>query len=515
MPFIVFSIVLALVLLIVVVLVRTFRFSQPVEPVAQIECIEVDADAVAAHLSETIRCRTVSHGQDEPVEGKAFAELHQKLAELYPRVHAGLERQVIAEHSLLYTWKGSRPDLKPVLLMAHQDVVPVDPATLPAWEQLPFSGQIAGGADTSSPDKHAPYVWGRGCLDCKNQMVAELEAVEHLLGANWQPSRTLYLAFGHDEEVGGMGAKAIANRLKEQGIRLEAVIDEGGALMEGLLSGVAGPVALVGNGEKNYLTLELSVTGKPGHSATPPRHTAIGILARALTRLEANPVPAHVDAVRPLFQGVGGAASFVQRLAIANLWLLGGVVRRSMERSPTANATIRTTTAVTMISGGVKDNILPREAKAMVNFRLLPEDSKQDVVDHVRRVIDDERVQISEPRSFSARAAPVSPIDAPPYKQLSRVIRQIFGDIPVAPFLVIGATDARHYSAICENVYRFSPLWMTGEDLGCIHGIGERIGVQDLARMVQFFVRLVEVWAGEGDVKRQASGVKHQASAVN
>jgi carboxypeptidase PM20D1 len=265
--------------------------------------------------------------------------------------------------------------------------------------------------------------------------------------------------------------------------------------MEGLLSGIEGAVALVGTGEKNYLTLELSVTGTPGHSSTPPKNTAIGILARAVARLEASPLPAHMDAARMLFQGAGTKVSFVQRVALANLWLLGGIVSRVMERSPEANAMIRTTTAVTMISGGVKDNILPREAKAMVNFRLLPRDSKEDVIAHARRAIDDERVQIREPRSFDSRAAPLSPTTAPAFDQLSRVIRQTLGDIPVAPYLVIGATDARFYSAICDNVYRFSPLRMTAADLRRVHGIDECIAVADLAGMVRFFVRLIEVWA--------------------
>jgi carboxypeptidase PM20D1 len=184
-------------------------------------------------------------------------------------------------------------------------------------------------------------------------------------------------------------------------------------------------------------------------------------------------------------------------MAVANLWLFGGIVRRMLEAKQETNAVIRTTTAVTVISGGVKDNILPREAKASVNFRLLPGDRIEDVVTHVRRVIDDERVHIRRKEGFGSESSPLSPTDAPAYQNLERVIRQVFGDIPVAPYLVLGATDARHYVPICDHVYRFSPVPMTPEDLERVHGINERIDVEDMARMVKFFGQLIRVWGSE------------------
>ncbi|MBN1935952.1 MAG: M20/M25/M40 family metallo-hydrolase, partial [Anaerolineae bacterium] len=419
------AVVVALIGLGATMLVRALRFGRPQPPVEPAEQAPIDVDAAAAHLAAAVACQTVSHGPDAPVEAEAFAELHARLAEMYPLVYRHLDRQVIAGYSLLYTWPGSDPTLKPVLLMAHQDVAPVDPATAGEWAHPPFTTGVIDGC-----------VWGRGTLDCKGQMIGELEAVEYLLGQGFRPQRTVYLAFGHNEEVGGAGAQAIAEWLQVRGVRLEALLDEGGAVVQGMLPGVSAPLALVGNAEKSYLTLELSVSQPPGHAAMPPRHTAVGILARAIVRLEARPLPARLDAMMPMFEGIGTALPPGLRLVLANTWLLGGVVRRILSRSATTNAAIRTTAAATVIAGGVKDNIIPAEARALVNFRLLPGDTAQAVIDAVGRTIDDPRVTLQARQSFGGKDATVSPIDGPAFARLSAATRQVFGDVPVAPYLV-------------------------------------------------------------------------------
>ena len=261
------------------VLMRTLRFARPLPNVEAGESIEVDEAAAAAHLGEAIRCKTISFSEKQPASPESLLTLHEILSKNYPEVHKQLTRQKINEYSLLYTWPGSNPDLEAVLLMAHQDVVPVDPDTLDKWEHAPFSGEEADG-----------FVWGRGALDIKNQLTAILEAVEQLLKTGFQPKRTVYLAFGHDEEIGGPnGAKAIAHHLQEQGVRLAAVLDEGMPILQGSLPGVEIPVALIGNSEKGYLTLLFSTELEAGHASTPPKQTAIGILAKALSRLEDNP----------------------------------------------------------------------------------------------------------------------------------------------------------------------------------------------------------------------------------
>jgi carboxypeptidase PM20D1 len=369
--------------------------------------------------------------------------------------------------------------------MAHQDVVPVEPASLPDWTYPPYDGQVAGG-----------FVWGRGALDIKNLMIALFEAVEGLLKAGYLPQRTVYLSFGHDEEtLRGSGAEAMATLLQERMVTLAAVLDEGGTLVKGVLPGVKEPVAMIGTAEKGYLTLELSVQGQPGHTSRPPAHTAIGVLAEALSRLEANPMPAHVSAARPLFKGVGGHARFFAQMAFANLWLFGGMVKRRLEANPGTNSTIRTTAAISMIQGGLRENILPAQARALVNFRLLTGDSIASICDHVRRVIHDERVHFQVVEGKAWEASPSSPVEGVAFHGLESVTRKVFGNLPVAPYLISGATDARKYAGLCENVYRYVPVITDQADLDRMHGTNERIAVAALEKMVKFYAELIPAWS--------------------
>ncbi len=460
------------------VLVRTLRFARPLPPAAQVQLPDVEEGEVAGRLSALLQVPTVSH-DGQPTDPAPLEALQAKMKAMYPTLHARLQRRTVCEHSLLYTWPGRDPQLEPVLLMAHMDVVPADEER---WQHPPFSGLIADG-----------FVWGRGALDMKHQLTAILEAVERLLKAGHQPEHTLYLAFGHDEEVLGVGAPAIARLLEEEGVHLAAVLDEGGMLAEGVIPGVQGPAALVGTNEKGYLTLSLSVQGTPGHSSQPPEHTAIGVLARAIAHLESNPMPVRLAAARRMMAGLGGALPFATQMAFANLWLFGGLVKRKLLASPRTAAILRSTTAVTVVNGGEKENILPALAQARVNFRLMPGDSIADVCNHARRMINDGQVHIEA--GEGAHAAPVDSDTASPYyRSLETVIRQVFGPVPVSPYLVLGATDSRHFCNLSRCVYRFSPVILAAGDLGRMHGDDERISTAALARMVQFFILLIREW---------------------
>ncbi len=488
----------ALIVLLVVVLflaafvlLRTLTFARPQSPVEPVELPQVDPEVIAGHLAETLRCQTVMSENGTPLDPGAFKQLHKTLEKTYPRLHTSLRRHSVGGYSLVYTWVGKDPQLDPALFMAHLDVVPSDPASLQEWQHPPFSGDVAGG-----------YVWGRGALDLKNQLVAIMEAVEALLRQGFQPERTVFLAFGQDEEVSGLqGAKKIASALAEKGVHLEVVLDEGGFVMEGSLPGVSTPAALIGTAEKGYLTLELSVEGAGGHSSAPSQSSSIGILARALARLERKPMPARLHFVRSMFRELGPATSFGLQLALANTWLFGGLVKRRLLSQPQTAATVRTTTAVTMIQGGIKDNVLPRKTRARVNFRLLPGDNIAAVCEHARKALNDPRVKLEALDYSAAEASPVSPSNSGVYQELVRTIRETFGNIPVSPYLVIGQTDARYYASICDHVYRFSPVLAQPEDLSRIHGVNERISVDALATMVQFYIRLIENWAGAGELE--------------
>lgn len=457
------------------------RVSGPIEPA---ETIMVDVRSVAEHLSAAIRQGTVSESDRTRILTRPFDDLRLWLERTYPTLHAALRRERINDLSLLYCWPGRAEELEPVLLMAHMDVVPVDSTGDAEWTHPPFSGEVVDG-----------YVWGRGSLDTKSTLVTILEAVEMLVRDGYQPERTLYLAFGHDEEIGGwQGSKCIADWLSERGVRLAAVLDEGSGILSEIIPGVSVPAAMLGISEKGHATIELCVEGRAGHSSIPPRHTAIGVLARAIARIENHPMRDRPEMALLMFETLGPFLPFTQRLVLANPVLFGGLLRKRLGAKPTTTAAIRTTTAVTVIHGGLKDNIVPAQATALVNCRIIPGDSTLDVLEHVRKVVDDEAVQLRLPADSSWESSPISPVDSPVYHGLSRSIRQIFPEAVVAPYVVPGATDARHFTRICSNVFRFSPYVLDGELLKTVHGVNERIPVEALPRMVNFFVTLIKSW---------------------
>ncbi len=461
--------------------VSLHKHTDLVEPV---EKIKVDVDQVTQHLSHAIQCKTISIPDLTGKDCQAWINLHEVLKKDYPVMHEKLLRKIINGYSLLYTWLGSDKSLQPIMFLAHQDVVPVDIDTEKEWTHPPFEGACADG-----------YVWGRGALDMKGQLVTLLEAVESLLKMGYSPKRTIYLAFGHDEEIYGMnGALQIAKALHQQGVRLAALLDEGGNLIENLLPGIQFPMALVGLGEKGFLTLNLNALGKPGHSSAPARQTAIGIIARAIALIDDNPFPARLEVIKPALQKAGSALPFSWQIMIANAWLFGRLLMRQLEKSAQLNAQIRTTAAATMISGGVKDNILPAQAQAKINFRLMSGDSVEKVLRNVKKVVADPRVSFEIDGQRGWEASQVSPTHTPAYFTLELTIRQIFNNVPVATTIFRGATDARHFQSICKHIYRFSPHIISAEDAARIHGVNERISLKDLGSMVNFYARLTRIW---------------------
>jgi carboxypeptidase PM20D1 len=479
------KVVLAILALTTVYVVgRTLLFVWRQRAVPPVEPVPVEPTMVAEHLAAAVRCQTVPRDDKGTPDPKAFRQLHQMLAKTYPLVHRTLKREVIGDFSLLYTWPGTRPELEPVMVMAHQDVVSADPA---GWTHPPFEGRIVDGV-----------IWGRGTLDIKNQLIGIFDAAQALLAQGFQPERTILFGLGHDEETGGVnGCRVMGQLLKERGVRLAGIVDEGGGIVEGMAAGIRGPVALIGVSEKGYLTTEFTVTGQPGHSSTPPPQTAIGILARALARLEAHPMPTHLRRLRPLYHGIGRAAPIYIQVAFANVWLFGPLLKHWLVPIPEMNASIRTTTALTIIHGGVEDNTIPAESTAIVNFRPLPGDSIAEVLDHARKVIDDDRVRIRPVEGKFNEALPVSSSSAAAYVGLKRVIREIFDNPPVAPFVMLGGTDCQHFVPVCDAIYRFTSLVMDESFRGLEHGIDERIPVEGMARMVKFYARLMQVWGTE------------------
>jgi carboxypeptidase PM20D1 len=478
-----FGAVLLIAALGAVLLVNTLRYGAPQVPVQECEPIAVDADAAARRLAQALAFPTVWREGQKQATRTAFEGLHRHLESAFPRVHAALERELVNGQSLLYTWPGTEAGARPVLLMAHQDVVPVDPATASNWQHPPFAGGIADG-----------HVWGRGAIDHKSGVLGILEATEMLLERSFAPARTVYLAFGHDEESGGeAGAVAIAALLRRRGVQLEFVLDEGGVVADGILPGIEPPVALVGIAEKGFVNLELRVETGGGHSSMPPAETANGILARAVSRLERHPMPARLDdgAASLMFERVGPVMPFAGRLVFANLWLFRPLVVRQLAAAPTMNAMVRTTTAVTILEGGIGENVLPTSARAVANFRVLPGDSIEDVINHVVGAVDDPRVRVTRHGDVASEPSPVSSTSAPAWHLLERTIREVFPGVMVAPFQVVTATDSRHYEGVSADVYRFTPVTVGPDDVARIHGIDERIPVAGYAQAIRFYHRLL------------------------
>jgi carboxypeptidase PM20D1 len=342
-------------------------------------------------------------------------------------------------------------------------------------------------------------------MDDKGAVYCILEAVESLLAEGFRPERTLHLAFGHDEEVGGdAGALAIAQLLAARGVELAWVIDEGGTVADGMVAAIPSPIAVIGIAEKGSVGIELRVEAPGGHSSTPPPQTAIGILAAAIQRLERSPMPARLgDTTRLMLAYLGPELGLPARVALGNPWLFGGVLLRAAARNPALAAMTRTTTAATIFESGVKENVLPRHARAVVNFRILPGDSVQDVADHVRRTIGDERVELQiGVRSVPREPSGVSRVDSEAFRTLQLTVGEIFPEAIVAPYLVVGGTDARHFQPLSRDVYRFGPFEYGADALELAHGTDERISIENLARGMRFYRRFIQNSAGRAPIPR-------------
>ena len=467
--------------LVIVMLLRALPTKPRKVEISSAESITVDPQIAIQHLAGAVRIKTASHLDANQIDYPAFLDLHRYLEVSFPLVHQTLQREIVAQYSLLYTWPGQDNHLKPALLMGHLDVVPIEEGTDKDWVCPPFEGRVQNG-----------YLWGRGTMDDKNAVIGVLEAVESLLREGYQPKRTIYLAFGHDEEIGGTGAAQIAALFQSRGIKLESVLDEGLAIINGILPGVKKPFALIGVAEKGYLSVELNVESSGGHAAMPPRETAIGILSKAMVRLEQNQMPAHFKPPTSLmFAYLAPEMPFLLRVVLRNLWLFRGLLINRLVTVNTVNAMVRTTTAPTIFSSGFKDNILPIQARGAVNFRLLQGDTVEKVLKHVQETIADRRVKIIPASDFCVEASPVSNVDSMSFHALERALLRTFPGVVIAPGLVTGATDSRHYTKLTDSVYRFSPLWIKSEDLSRVHGTNERIGVDDFHKMVQFYAEFI------------------------
>ena len=437
--------------------------------------------STAEHLAKCLTFKTISGPQADPTE---FEKMHRWMQNTWPAFFKAVKLERIAGQSLLLTWSGKNRGAAPVLFLAHQDVVPVEEQTLGDWIHPPFQGVTA-----PCGDRPGNCVWGRGAIDMKAALVGLMDAANRLAASGWQPERSILFAFGHDEEVGGTGAQAIARHLRTQKIRPAWLLDEGLLVTEGITPGIARPIAYIGIAEKGYVSFELLAKAKGGHSSMPPPSTAVGRLAKAVTRLEENPFPARLDELSAsMFGRVAPHMSFGNRVAFANQWLLGPIILKKLTAKASTNAIVRTTQAVTMFSGSMQDNVLPQRARVVVNYRIHPRDSIQSVARHIRGTINDPSIDVRVLKGgLKSEPSPVARTDTAGYRSIQESIRAVFRDTIVAPGLFIAATDSRHYLGIVDQVYRFHPIRMGRSDRERVHGVNERVSVSNFQETVAFY----------------------------
>lgn len=488
---ILYGILILLGVFIVITLIRAAFYTPKKLKAEPLPPEKVDVKRYEDNLSAAIRIPTISNSDPELVDWTQFTKFHEFLENAYPLIHKNLKKEVVGRASLVFYWKGKNPSLDPIAMLAHQDVVPVSEGTEGDWVHPAFDGVNDG-----------EFIWGRGALDIKNHLIGVMESVETLLSEGFEPERDVYLCFGHDEEVmsddsDDSGAKNIVALLKSRGIHLESVIDEGGAILPVNVKHIMENKSLAGIGvaEKGYADFEISVSAKGGHSSQPPKHSALGKLSEVVLKLENNQFKSKLTPMMfKLFSAIGRNTTYLGRVVMCNLWLLRPIVLAVLKSIPPSASMVRTTTAVTMANGSPAPNVLPQNASVVVNFRIMPDMCIKDVEEHIKKVCGkDVSVKLLRGKEPSV----ISPTDSLTFGVIDRVCRSMNPETIVAPYLVMGGTDACRYQPVTECMYRYSPFMVSMELLLTTHGTNERIPVSTLEDGVAFFKRYIKLLAGE------------------
>jgi len=450
------------------------------QPAPKTSTSTINEDQAIQHLSKAITFKTISYQDRSKFDLTEFDGFISFLKESYPLVDNELELEMVNKYALVFKWKGTDSSKLPIGLTSHYDVVPVLDGTETKWEQGPFTGSVVGGK-----------IWGRGTLDDKVGVIGILEAAENLLKENYKPERDLYFMFGFDEEIGGdEGASKIVSELESRGVKFEFVLDEGGAIVENMVPGVSQPVGVVGISEKGSATAELTIEGSGGHSSQPKNETNIGRIARAIAKLEETQFPADLSgAGEKLFNFVAPEMSFGMKYVFANKMIFEPVIEKILLQQPASAALIRTTIAPTIFQAGEQYNALPEKATAIINLRLLPGDSLDDVKNFIVKTIEDKDIKVTVTGN---EASGVSSVDSWHFKTIQQSAKNVYQDAVIAPYLMFAGSDARHYDIIAEDTYRFLPVQLTSEDLSRMHGTNEHISIENYLKAIEFYMEVMK-----------------------
>lgn len=441
-------------------------------------------DTPAERLAEAVRFKTVSYQDRASIDYDEFLRLNRFLRVTYPRVFSTLQVETVNDYSLLIRWPGSDPELAPVLFTAHTDVVPVEPGTEEDWDHPAFAGVVADGR-----------IYGRGTLDDKQGVLGILEAAESLLADGFVPARTIVFAFGHDEEISGRdGAVKLAARIQELGLHFAWMVDEGGFVLSDNPLLPDQPVAIVNVAEKGYLTLTLVATGEGGHSSRPPKISTIGRLAAAVQRVENNPFPVRlVPPVEAMLESMGPHMEQPNRFIFGNLWLTGGLVADQMADDPLTSSFVRTTTALTMFNAGVKENVIPQRAVAKINFRLLPGDTPETVVDRITALVDDPAIEVRQDNWD--RIPAVADYKGSGFAVIAEAVTAVYPEAVVVPSLLTATTDTRNYIDVADNQYRFHGIVVDSSQVTSVHGTNEYVDVESYEKSIELAREMMKIGA--------------------
>ena len=466
-----------LIIFVAILLIRTAKFRPVAEHPAQVMPVTVDQDKAVENLREMIRCKTVSNSNPDLIDEAEFERFRELLPRLYPNIHRVCERERIGLSGLLYHWKGKSSE-NPTILMAHYDVVPANEED---WEKPAFEGILEDGV-----------LWGRGTLDTKGTLCGVLEGAENLISQDFTPQNDIYFAFVGDEEVNGSSAPSIVAELEKRGIQPALIVDEGGAVVEGVFPGVTQPCALIGIAEKGMLNVELSMKSRGGHASSPPPHTPVGVLAKAVVEIENKPFPAQLTKpAAEMFDTLGRHSSFLFRLIFSNLWCFRPVLDSICRKSGgELNALMRTTCAFTMMQGSKAPNVLPPLATVSANLRLIGDETTDSAVEYLRKAANNPDITIS--KVYGMNPSIYSETEGEGWERVKNAISQTWPEALISPYLMVACSDSRHYCRISNHVYRFSAMALSKEERSEIHGNNERIPVEKIATTAAFYMRLIK-----------------------
>ena len=468
-----------IVVLLAVILIRTAAFKPAPEKEQSFEEISFDKDGAVDALAQLVRCRTVSFDDHSKEDDAEFRKLLDLLPGLYPKVFKICEYTELADRGILFRWKGrSGGAADPAVLMAHYDVVPVEPDK---WERDPFGAEIIDGV-----------MWGRGTLDTKVTFNGILFAAETLIGQGFVPEDDVYFAFSGQEEINGTGAVNIVNWFKDKGITPSLVLDEGGAVVEDVFPGVKGACGLIGIAEKGLMNVTFRLDTNGGHASAPAPHTPVGRLAAACCAIENKPLPSHfTEPVLKMFDTLGRHSTFLYRMIFANLWCFRPVLDIICKKSGgELNALVRTTTAFTQMSGSKANNVIPPSASMTANVRINPADTSKSVIEYYKSIIKDPDIKIEA--LVEAEPSRIATTDCPGWERVVNAVKGTWKGCLVSPYLMVQCSDSRHYDAISGRTFKYSAMDLTSEERKMIHGNNERIRLEALHRAVEFFIRVMK-----------------------